>query len=88
MRSPLYWKDPENRLKFFCKFAEKKGFDPYKPENWANVSKKDVVDNKVNHFIHLCLLYFILVLFFYSIPIYLYEMLNRAQDYLIGTVGH
>ena len=87
MRSPLYWKDPENRLKFFCKFAEKKGFDPYKPENWANVSKKDVVDNEVNHFIHLStILFFIFV--FYSIFILFNEMLNRAQDYLIGTVGH
>lgn len=42
-----YWLDIANRREFFLNFAAEKGFDPYRPENWANVTVAQVAVRKV-----------------------------------------
>ena len=41
----------ENRRKFFEKYADKKGFDPLKPENWYIQSRKNMLAAQVCFFI-------------------------------------
>jgi len=43
-----YWKIRENRTKFFLDFAAEKGFDPYVPENWRNVTYTELREKKVS----------------------------------------
>jgi len=44
MKKPKrYWKDVNNRRQFFCEFAQRKGFDPHDVDNWANVTRQQVV---------------------------------------------
>lgn len=46
-----YWNNIENRRKFFIDFAKQRGFDPFKPENWAHIARVEITKNKVktNH---------------------------------------
>ncbi len=37
-----YWSDALNRRKFFIEFATQKGFDPLVPENWRNITRKEL----------------------------------------------
>lgn len=42
-----YWYDIDNRRKFFCEFAEEMDFDPYKPDNWTNITYAKIAEKKV-----------------------------------------
>ncbi len=37
-----YWKSIHNRRQFLVEFATQKGFDPLVPENWGDVSYKEI----------------------------------------------
>jgi len=42
-----FWRNIENRKKFFLDFAAERGFDPMKVENWDNISHADMKIRKV-----------------------------------------
>jgi len=42
-----YWKDMENRKKFFLEFASRHGFDAASPEGWSNVTNIQLLNNQV-----------------------------------------
>jgi hypothetical protein len=42
-----YWSRPENRRDFLLDFAKERGFDPYKPENWDNITRSDFYEKEV-----------------------------------------
>jgi len=45
-----YWKDIENRKKFFLEFASRHGFDAASPEGWSNVTNIQLLNNQVPSF--------------------------------------
>jgi len=40
--SKNYWMNVDNRLKFFMRFANEKGFEPLVPENWYSMSVRKI----------------------------------------------
>jgi len=38
-----YWKEMQNRIQFFVEFAKEQGFDPLVPDNWYNVTQKQII---------------------------------------------
>ena len=42
-----YWRDLENRKRFFTELAEEKGFDPLDAEKWRKVSRTVIAQKKV-----------------------------------------
>ena len=44
-----YWRDIENRKKFFCDLAKELGFDPSDAQNWASVSYHYVAMKPVSY---------------------------------------
>jgi len=45
-----YWEDVNNRKQFFLELARNEGFDPQKPENWASLTAKQIVNHGVHTF--------------------------------------
>ena len=43
-----YWLKRENRRDYLIDFAKQMGFDPSKPENWANVTNAQIRARKVS----------------------------------------
>eukprot|EP00026_Physarum_polycephalum_P001418 Phypoly_transcript_01419.p1 GENE.Phypoly_transcript_01419~~Phypoly_transcript_01419.p1 ORF type:complete len:980 (+),score=139.70 Phypoly_transcript_01419:131-3070(+) len=41
-----FWKQPQNRRKFFTDFAKKRGFDPLDVENWYPIWKETILAEK------------------------------------------
>jgi len=55
-----YWKDPDNRRKFFLDFARDMEFDPYQARNWLHITKSQIAARKVLNiywFLYFCLIY-------------------------------
>ena len=42
-----YWKELNNRKKFFIEFARKRRFDPFRKSNWENISLNKIIAHKV-----------------------------------------
>lgn len=42
-----YWQDWRNRRRFFSEYAARKGFDPLNAANWAKVTYREIVADKV-----------------------------------------
>jgi len=43
-----YWRDAENRRKYFIDYAMEEGFDPIDIQTWRNTTVSQVVEKKVN----------------------------------------
>jgi len=44
-----YWRDPENKRKFFLEIAAEKGLDPYDPKTWQNITYANLRERNVHH---------------------------------------
>jgi hypothetical protein len=43
-----YWNNRENRRQFLIDLATAKGLDPFNPNTWTCITKKDVIAAKVS----------------------------------------
>jgi len=48
-----YWRDLENRKRFFTELAEENGFDPLDAKKWRKVSRTVIAQKKVESFFSL-----------------------------------
>lgn len=43
---PGYWADTDNVRKYFEEFAAERNMDPLNPEDWYNITTKDIIATK------------------------------------------
>ena len=78
-----YWSTIENQKQFFEKFAQERGLDPLNPNDWHNVTVRDILNIKV-FFLQLHFVYYLLLYNYVSAPIFIFA----AHDQLTGRKWH